>query len=391
MRRIEDRWLGFQLSKTLWRVFKNRALSAGRVQTPVLGWIIKRYDDYRRSWRIIVRITLENGQTINLEGIENPDDFISKLRSRGYVNVIESQFEEREINPLPPFTTDSMLLEASRILKFSATKTMSLAQTLFESGLITYHRTDSTRVSNEGIKVASEYINDRFHEGVFKPRRWAPEEMGAHECIRPVRPIDSFKLSKLIREGIITRGGILTDEHIRLYDLIFKRFIASQMKSVKVKVQKIKLGIIDVEEEIEQIVNIIDDGFNLIYPIKIWPTLHNKVVLKEVDKIKVPKVYPYTQGEIIREMRERGIGRPSTYAIIIQKLLNRKYVIERRGQLIPTRLGRKVYNFLTTRYGDLVSEKVTRELEHKMDMIKKGLNYQKVLLDEYRIVRNITA
>ena len=389
VRRIEDRWLGFQLSKTLWKAFKNRALSAGRVQTPVLGWIIKRYDEYRKSWTVIVKLTMENGQVIDLEDIDNPNDFVKNLKNRGYVDVIESSIKEKEINPPPPFTTDSMLLEASRILKFSATKTMNLAQTLFESGLITYHRTDSIRVSNEGIRVASEYIHDRFHEDVFKPRRWAPEEIGAHECIRPVRPIDSFELSRLIREGIITRGGTLTNDHIKLYDLIFKRFIASQMKAVRVKVQKLKLRIIDMEREFEQIVDVIEDGFNLIYPIKTWPILLGKVMLKEINQIKAPKVYPYTQGEIIKEMRERGIGRPSTYAIIIQKLLNRKYIIERKGRLIPTKLGRQVYRFLTKRYGNLVSERVTRELEHKMDMVKRGLDYQKVLFDEYRIIKKI--
>lgn len=391
IRRIEDRWLGFQLSKTLWKVFKNKTLSAGRVQTPVLGWIIKRYDEYRKSWTTIIRLTLENGQIIDLEDIKKPEIFMQKLKEQGYVNVVASVIEEREINPPPPFTTDSMLLEASRILRFSATKTMNLAQTLFESGLITYHRTDSIRVSNEGIKVASEYIYDRFYKDVFKPRKWIAEEVGAHECIRPVRPMDSFELSRLIREGIITRGRNLTDDHIKLYDLIFKRFIASQMKPVRVKVQRLKLKIIDFERELEQIIDVIEDGFNLIYPIKTWSVLQGEVALKEINQIKVPKVYPYTQGEIIKEMRERGIGRPSTYAIIIQKLLNRKYVIERKGRLIPTRLGRQVYSFLTKRYGELVSEKVTRELEYKMDMVKKGLDYQKILLNEYKIIKKITV
>ncbi|HDH91616.1 MAG TPA: reverse gyrase, partial [Candidatus Aenigmarchaeota archaeon] len=386
VRRIEDRWLGFKLSEIVQRRFRNKGLSAGRVQTPVLGWIIKRYDEYRKSWIFLIKIILENGQTLSFEFKKFPKEFLEKIKRNEFVEVVEERIEEKEISPLPPFTTDTMLSEASKKLGFSAQKTMQLAQTLFESGLITYHRTDSVRVSEEGIRVAKEYISDRFSPEVFKGRRWTKEK-GAHECIRPVKPIDSFELRKLIREGVIVRGKELSLDHFKLYDLIFKRFIASQMKEVRVKIQKVKVRMNELIGELEQIVEILEHGFDLVYPLKVWDRLKKKIKIIDVKFGKQPKILPFTQGELIKEMREKGIGRPSTYATILQKLFERKYVIERKGRIIPTLLGRKVFFFLSRRFGEIVSEEKTRELEAKMDRIEEGYDYQKVLLEEYKLVR----
>ncbi len=389
VRRIEDRWLGFKLSEIVQRAFKKKYLSAGRVQTPVLGWIIKRYDEFKKSWKYFVTIQLENGQKVEFEFDEEPREFVEKINQLGKAEVIEEKRTMKEINPLPPFTTDTLLTEASRELKFSAPYTMQLAQNLFESGLITYHRTDSTRVSLEGMRVAKDYISDRFSEEFYHPRKWLIGKEGAHECIRPVRPIDAFELKKLIREGVITRGRDLTNDHFKLYDLIFKRFMASQMKSAKVEVQEIKLKILDRIAEIEQIVNIVEDGFNLLVPLKVWKAVEKFVKIVSSTYAKKPKILPYTQGEIIKEMKERGIGRPSTYATIIKKLFDRKYVIEKKGRVIPTNLGRRVYYFLTKNYGDIVSEKTTRELEKKMDMVEEGYDYRKILAEEFKLISSL--
>ncbi|MCD6371663.1 MAG: reverse gyrase, partial [Candidatus Aenigmarchaeota archaeon] len=386
VRRIEDRWLGFKLSEIVQKRFRNRRLSGGRVQTPVLGWIIERYEEFKKSWIFVTKIELENGQTLEFEFKKNPKEFVEKLRSIGYLEIVSSELKEKEINPLPPFTTDSLLTEASRQLRSSAQKTMQLAQTLFEAGLITYHRTDSIRVSKEGIKVAEEYIRDRFSQKLFKARKWAPKDKGAHECIRPVRPIDAFELKKMIREGVVTRGRELTLDHFKLYDLIFKRFVASQMKSVKVRVQKIRIKALSLEKDFEQIIGIIENGFDLVFPIRTFEPLGRRVKIRKLRYARVPKVLPYTQGEIIRKMRERGIGRPSTYAAILQKLLDRKYVIEKKGKLIPSKLGVLVYNFLKNRFGELVSEEKTRELEKKMDMVEEGYDYQRILREEFQTV-----
>lgn len=387
VRRIEDRWVGFELSQKLWKVFKNTNLSAGRVQTPVLGWIIERYDKYRKSWKFFAKITLENEFEFETKIEQAISKILQELRNRK-IKVKKKEEYEKEINPLPPFSTDQMLLEASKILHFSAQKTMKLAQDLFESGLITYHRTDSHRVSNEGIRVASEYIKDRFGEEDFKARKWGEEKEGAHECIRPTKPIDSFELSKLVREGIIRRE--LSFDHIKLYGLIFRRFIASQMKPSKIIYQKIVLEIGGKEIEVEFPVEIKEDGFTKIVEIKVYPRIKEEVFVKNYQIKKKPEVYPFTQGEVIKEMKERGIGRPSTYAVIIQKLLNRRYVVERKGRLIPTLLGRRVYSFLTSRYKELVSEELTRKLEEILDGIEEGReNYLEILNEIYSEVKSL--
>ncbi len=224
VRRIEDRWIGFELSQELQRVFESYNLSAGRVQTPVLGWIIERYKEFTESEVYFLGLTLENGLQVTIELGKDGKD----VEPPEYVIVEEVQLEERELNPAPPYTTDAMLKDASTFLKLSAPETMRLAQDLFELGLITYHRTDSTHVSNTGIEVAKEYITQELGENYFKPRPWGGEE-GAHEAIRPTRPIDTGRLMQLIRDGIIQLSRNLTRNHYRLYDMIFRRFMTSQM------------------------------------------------------------------------------------------------------------------------------------------------------------------
>ena len=384
VRRIEDRWLGFVLSRNVQRAFNNKALSAGRVQTPVLGWIIERYREYKKSRVPIYRIKLSNGAIVEISGIKGKPRVIREILEKASINIIKSEEKIEEINPPPPLTTDAMLKEASAFLGFSATKTMKLAQELFESGLITYHRTDSTRVSLDGINLAREYIEARFGTEYFRGRTWATGEEGAHECIRPVRPVDAMELRRLLREEEILRARMITWDHIRLYDLIFRRFIASQMKPTKIKIQKVILKIADYDTEYEATIEIVDTGYNLILPIRLRPRITGDETIVSVTYRKEPKVRPFTQGEVVKLMREKGIGRPSTYATIIQKLLDRRYVIERNGWLIPTKRGIEVYRYLVKTFGKLVSEEVTRELEKKMDLVERGLDYRKVLLDEYR-------
>ena len=384
VRRVEDRWLGFQLSQKLWKVLKNKKLSAGRVQTPVLGWIIKRFDEYKTSWRLVLSLILENGFKLEIKEVKNPKEVKRELKKK-LVNVSVIGETEKEVRPPPPFSTDDLLSETSKILKFSAIKTMKLAQTLFEAGFITYHRTDSKYVSNEGVRIAEEYIKDRFGITDFKPRKWPKK--GAHECIRPTKPIDVFELSKLIRETGIKE---LSKDHLKLYNLIFKRFISSQMSNAKVVYQKVKFKIASTEIETEIPVEIKKDGFLKILPMKIYPrVLPPSSRIRKYFLKNLPTVLPFTQGEIIREMKKRNIGRPSTYAIIIQKILERKYAIESKGRIIPTPLGRKVFSYLSKNYPNIVSEEVTRILEEKIDKVEKGYDYREILKNEYEIVKKI--
>jgi len=386
VRRIEDRWIGFELSRRLWDIFGMRWLSAGRVQTPVLGWIIEKYEKWAKERKKVYIVEVKDLLTIELSEEEIPEKFRKALKEVE-VEVLEEEKLEETISPLPPFTTDTLLTEATRILKLSAGKVMSLAQDLFELGFITYHRTDSPRVSAYGQMVAKTYLTDVYGEKAkkyFKPRTWAVG--GAHECIRPARPIDADRLVKLINEGIITPIKPLTREHIALYDLIFRRFIASQMKEARVEKQRLKVRVMGVEKEIQRIVNIKEKNFLEFYNmVSVEPAIEKgKYISHEVRILEKPTAYPFTHGDLVRQMKERGIGRPSTYAKIIDTLFQRKYIIERKKRLVPTGLGIKVYTYLSQNYSRLVSEERTAMLEKIVDDIERGeKNYLDVLNELY--------
>ncbi len=413
LRRIEDRWIGFTLSPLLWYKFwptycathigdkekcrqPNRNLSAGRVQTPVLGWIIDRYNEYKNSVKKIFlvgtsdkRLFLEFTEDELPPGVK-PSDIKNNVITVSIVGV-----EEREVKPLPPFTTDAMLSEASARLRLGAEETMRLAQDLFEMGFITYHRTDSTRISDAGIMVAREYLKEKYgdrYTEFFAPRRWG--EGGAHEAIRPTRPVDAERLVRLIEEGIIQPVRPLTKRHLSLYRLIFERFIASQMKPGKIKVQIAKASLLGVEKKLENIIEVVEPGFLDMYmPFRLSAPLEPGRYKVDYTDIRKKALKPlYTQGDVVRLMKDRGIGRPSTYAKIMQTLLKRHYVVERGrlNKLVPTLLGREVYSYLTERSGEgiakLVSEERTAMLEKLMDLVEAGeksyLNVLNELYDE---------
>ncbi|XRO77562.1 reverse gyrase [Methanocaldococcus sp. 10A] len=367
VRRIEDRWIGFRLSQKLWEVFNKNYLSAGRVQTPVLGWIIERYNEHKIKVPYL-SLKLEN------------DIYIGKVWEKEFDKdevEVEVKVYEKEIPPLPPFTTDTLLEEATKRFGLSADEVMAIAQELFELGFSTYHRTSSTRVSLDGMRVAREYLKLNNLEDYLKNREYFME--GAHECIRPTKPMDTEELIEFLKENNIK----LTKNHIKVYDLIFRRFIASQMKEAVVYYEEIYIK--DLNEKVEGYIDIKFDGWSRIYNLKLkkLPKIE-KNSLKILDKKirKIPKVPLYDEGEVVKLMKERGIGRPSTYAQIIKKLLDRGYVIKSKdkNKLIPTKLGIEVYNYLINNYPHLISEERTRELEEIMDKIENGVvDYLKVL------------
>ena len=286
--------------------------------------------------------------------------------------------EERTVSPPPPYTTDTLLRDASVKLGFSATKAMMIAQDLFEVGLCTYHRTDSTTVSTVGIGIAREYIEERFPD-LFVPRRYAME--GAHECIRPTRAVDAERLKNLVSLRILRFSKKLTNNHFQLYDLIFKRFIASQMKEVKLLYQKVRVLIDGNETIVENPVNILSEGFNRMLPIKVASFIEEGgYELKFARLLYLPLARPYSQGEVIALMREKGVGRPSTYAKIVSTLLERKYVVEKKNKLISTLLGYKVYTYLSQHFKQYISEETTRRLETLMDLVEQGkADYNEIL------------
>ena len=369
VRRIEDRWIGFVLSQKLWDVFNNRNLSAGRAQTPVLGWIIDRYKESRKRKKIAIIRDLD----LVLE--HDKKEFEVEIR------LVEDREEER--TPLPPYTTDAMLRDANAILKLSAKETMQIAQELFENGVITYHRTDSTRVSDVGLRVAKEYLGEDF-----VAREWFAE--GAHECIRPTRPIDRDTLQRLIQEGILQVEG-LTWKHYALYDLIFRRFMASQCKPFKVFVKRYEIVFDGKTVEEERVVRAEGKAYELYKSVWVRRELPVGRFKVKAEVKTIPAVSLYTQSDVVQLMKERGIGRPSTYATIVDRLFMRNYVVERGGKIIPTQLGMKVFSYLSRNYSNFVSEERTRLLEEKMDAVERGeLDYYKALEELYKEIKAIT-
>ena len=388
VRRVADRWVGFSLSQHLWKVFKKNWLSAGRVQTPVLGWVIERYEESRKRIGVVSVETDAGKFSFKIEDVKALKKVVAdKLK----LKVLKKETVER--NPRPPFNTGELLREASDQLNLSAERTMEIAQDLFESGFITYHRTDSTRVSTAGMGVAREYISEKFGPEFVKLRPWG--EGGAHECIRPTRPLDVDALRTLVYVSGSTAK--MTKDHFRVYDLIFRRFIASQMVPVEVEKVDVEIKLLpdDLKTEEELVTGIVKDGWNLVLPLKVERL---PVELKEgesyyfdvktVVKRTVPKVFPYTQGELVEEMRKRGIGRPSTYAKIVQTLLDRRYVVEKGRFLYPTKLGIEVYSYLSENFPEYTSEEFTRRLEDLMDRVERGeVDYQEIIRELKPVLR----
>jgi len=233
----------------------------------------------------------------------------------------------------------------------------------------TYHRTDSIHVSPTGIQIAKDYITNTFGEEYFKGRSWGPE--GTHEAIRPTRPLDTQTLIKMLREGELQIQGI-TKYHIRLYDLIFRRFIASQMVAVQLKEATFKAHWSGIETEITGYIEIIKHGWDLVKPIELLKLREGIYEVKDIREWLGSTVQLYTQADLIQLMKERNIGRPSTYATIVKKLFDRHYVVEKKQRIIPTQRGIAVYKYLNKKFGHLVSEELTAKLQTMMDEIAEG-------------------
>ena len=381
IRRISDRWIGFHISHYVQNMLKNNHLSAGRVQTPVLEWIVNRADEASNKISI-VRAKIGDDIFVEFE-FDNRKEAQSFLEKLDEVTIEEKEKTKTYIS-IKPFTTDSMLSEATKKLRLSPQEVMNIAQELFEEGLITYHRTDSIRVSDVGVLVAKEYILENFGEKYLAIKKFSHLQ-GAHECIRPTKSLDADELNSLRHSSF--RFQNLTPSHIKLYGLIFNRFIASQMKEPLVEKTLYKIKGLSKTAEVQLMTSILEEGFDLILPINIktlpvgsFKVHHKKLFLK-------PKVEYYTFSTIIQDMKEKGIGRPSTYAITVQKLLERRYIVEKKGYLFPTKLGKKVLKLIKEeeRFYKFVNENFTRELENIMDHVEEAkVEYQMELEKLFR-------
>ncbi len=380
LRRISDRWIGFLVSLYLQKALNRSYISGGRVQTPVLEWIVQNFNEAKEK---VYSVRFFVGEVLFEVLFESKDSSKAKYF---YQNLKEAAVfikeRKQESSFVEPFTTDTLLMRASSVLRFTPKKTMELAQDLFEKGFITYHRTDSKRVSDSGILVASSYIKEKFGEAFLKIKTFSKEE-GAHECIRPVRPLDKKDVIKYIEINSVE--GI-TKDHISLYDLIFRQFIASQMKEAKLELTTYEIRALDKSLTKELITKVIEDGYNLVMPIKTYALEEKYYEIDKKNILRIPKVQYLTYEKVIKMMKDRKIGRPSTYAITIEKLLERGYIVERKGFLFPTKLGIKAIEIIKKSEDlyEFVKESFTRELEEKMDKVaQKELDLIKALEELY--------
>ncbi|MGB9781304.1 reverse gyrase [Caldanaerobacter sp.] len=375
VRRVEDRWIGFELSMRLQENFKNFNLSAGRVQSTVLGWILEKEIEHNKSKKTVTQLVLDNQFKFEVEG--NIDT------EKVHVKILEERIDV--LPPLPPFNTSTLLTAVSSKFKLSVSQIMEILQTLFELGFITYHRTDSVRISPTGQKIARAYLEKLGKNYLLQEREWSKE--GAHEAIRPVKPISSEELIQFITEKI---ASYLSPTHIKVYSMIFNRFMASQMKSPVVRIQKILISDEHFQIEKEIPVRLEEEGWNVYNPITIYEPFEEKIYTVVSKRNYVTHSIPlYTQASLIEEMQKRNIGRPSTYSKIVEVLFKRKYVIEDPYKRIrTTALGRKVYSYLKDRYMNYINEDTTRQLEKVMESVEKGeKDYQGVLKNLYDEVK----
>jgi len=376
VRRLDDRFTGFSISQELQEVFSMRWLGAGRVETPALSWVVERYNQYRSSmgYKVVVRV---GGAKIQVfcRTREEAEELSRRIREGGVVVKIISR-EVRRIRPPPPYVTDTLLYEVSTKLGIPASAVMRAAQDLFEMGLITYHRTDSTRVSQRGLEVAREYLSTKGLSERFHPRVWG--EGGAHEAIRPTQPLDLEGLERAYLEGRIFWGP-LSRVHMRVYDMIFRRFIASQMREEEIEVCRASLDVGGFEAQIEGACSE-SSPLNRIYQvIQQFPREilivggGGSIAPESVEIYRGSATRLITGGELVRIMRERGVGRPSTYSKAIESNKRHGYIVEsKRGYLIPTKLGIKVLEYLRERYPGITSETHTRELMRIVEAVERG-------------------
>ena len=414
-RRVMDRIVGYKMSPVLWKKVK-RGLSAGRVQSVVVKLICDREEEIgnfipEEYWNIYANLLAEgakrtfeakfygkNDKKVELSNKEQVDNIISEIKDADFI-ITDIKNGVKKRTPAPPFTTSTMQQEASRKLGFAIKKTMSVAQGLYEGvkvpekgvvGLITYMRTDSTRISDVARSAAKSYIESTYGTAYYE-NRFYKTKAGAQDAHEAIRPTYIDLTPEKIKDS-------LTRDQYKLYNLIYNRFIASQMSSAvydtiavsikandynfKANGQSIKFkGFMKLYVEDKDIDNGEDDEL-------ILPSLEVNQKLKN-DKLDTKQSFTepparYTEARIVKVLEEKGIGRPSTYAPTISTILDRHYVQKEQKQLVPTELGKIVNKLLIENFSDIVNEKFTANIEEEFDEIAEGkVDWKKVIADFY--------
>lgn len=421
-----DYLVGFTLSPVLWRKLPG-SRSAGRVQSVALRMICEReakIESFKSQeyWSIHGHFSTEKGEEFDSTLVEfqskklekftivneaQAADVISKIKDNSFsVKTIEKKKVNR--NPQAPFSTSTMIQEASRKLGFSAKKTAQIAQKLYEginingelTGLITYMRTDSTSISAEATKAASELITKIYGSNYLppSPRVYKTKTKNAQEAHEAIRPTDVFKKPESIK-------SFLEEDRFKLYELIWNRLVASQMASAILDVMTVDIA--DDQGNIFRATgsSIAFPGFYKVYregiddadeeKDMILPILKEKELLKLLEAIKEQHFTQppprYTEASLVKKMEELGIGRPSTYPTIISILQDRKYVIFEKKRFIPEPRGRLVNTFLTLFFNQYVEYGFTANLEEQLDEIAAGkVIWKKVMKDFWHPFKNKT-
>ena len=416
-RRVLDRIVGYELSPVLWRKVKG-GLSAGRVQSVSVRLIVEREKEINEfkaeaSYRIDAEFSNEKGQSFKAKlpkSIKTKAEALKFLEQNANTTFKVSDLEKKPAkkSPSAPFTTSTLQQEASRKLYFSVSKTMTMAQRLYEAGLITYMRTDSVNLSNEAKQGAAKEIIDAYGKEYAKERNYKGKSKGAQEAHEAIRPTNF---------AVHTAG--LDYDQTRLYELIWKRAIASQMSEAKLERTNVKINAASHKQTFTANGEVITfDGFLKVYlegtddedleqqegmlpAMKIGETLLNNNITATERYTRAP--YRFTEASLVKKLEELGIGRPSTYAPTISTIQNRNYVekgtvegVERnytqlvlesgsvkdnlltekvgsdKGKLVPTDIGIIVTNFLVNHFQSILDYSFTANVEDQFDDIADG-------------------
>ncbi len=446
-RRVMDRIIGYKISPFLWNVMADTtgsSLSAGRVQSVALRLICEREEEIEQFikteyWSItadfltdnkdtfqsklysisdrIVKVqpnpemTEKEWSTFNKKNIaitneEQALEIFNDIKANTNFIINDIQSKESKRNPFPPFITSTLQSEASKKLRFRPRQTMKVAQSLYEginlgkeglTGLITYMRTDSTRLSEEVVNEAREFIDSTFGKEYLpeKPRVYLTKNKNVQDAHEAIRPTSMKYTPEFVRE-------FLDDNEFALYELIWKRFISCQMESAQLETTTISItadkyifrtsgtvvkfnGFMKIyDEEKEETGN---NGTNGNQYLPSGLGVNKKVDLKELFRNQHFTKPParYSESTLIKELESNGIGRPSTFALIIGTLQDREYVIQVEGRkFMPTNLGKKVNQILINNFPNIINVAFTAKMENELDLVASGeLNYRNMLNDFY--------
>ena len=412
-RRVLDRIVGYKISPLLWKKVK-RGLSAGRVQSVAVKLIVDRENEIenfipQEYWNIFAdlqenktnktfqaRFFGKNGKKQELHTKDEVDEILKNIDGAKYI-ITEIKKGEKKRTPAPPFTTSTMQQEASRKLGFTLKRTMATAQILYEGvkipergtvGLITYMRTDSTRISEEARSAAKEQIINHYGEEYYENRYYktSKDAQDAHEGIRPtyadIHPDD-------IKDSV-------TSDQYKLYKLIYNRFMASQMKSAVYDTMAVTIKANDYDFKANG-QNLKFKGFMTLYVEGTDEKQEQEEgmlpELNENEELKLKKLDPkqsftepparYTEASLVKALEEKDIGRPSTYSPIITTILERRYVEKVQKQLHPTELGKVVNKLLTENFSEIINVEFTAEIENEFDEIAEGKEEWKKMIREF--------